>query len=220
MGNGSGFQGDLSSLSMRDLFRMEAESQTAILAQGLLDLEKDTGAEEKLETLMRASHSVKGAARIVGIDAVVAIAHELEECFVAAQRRKIELTSSHIDLFLKAVDVIVKIAHLDEEETKQWLAQNQPVIATLKENLGSVLSGELSVPASGAAEMPLVSAEAPATAAPEKPENRAPISDKAESPVSKSKVAESGVERVIRINADRLTRIMGLSSEMLVESGR
>jgi two-component system sensor histidine kinase and response regulator WspE len=220
VGNGSGFQGDLSSLSMRDLFRMEAESQTAILAQGLLDLEKDTGAEEKLETLMRASHSVKGAARIVGIDAVVAIAHELEECFVAAQRRKIELTSSHIDLFLKAVDVIVKIAHLDEEETKQWLAQNQPVIATLKENLGSVLSGELSVPASGAAEMPLVSAEAPATAAPEKPENRAPISDKAESPVSKSKVAESGVERVIRINADRLTRIMGLSSEMLVESGR
>ena len=56
---------------MHDLFRMEAESQTAILAQGLLDLEKDTVSEESLENLMRASHSVKGAARIVGIDAVV-----------------------------------------------------------------------------------------------------------------------------------------------------
>ena len=65
---------------------MEADSQTTILTQGLLELEKNNKSAESLESLMRASHSVKGAARIVGIDAVVEIAHELEDCFVAAQR--------------------------------------------------------------------------------------------------------------------------------------
>ena len=218
MGSSSGYSGDLSSLSMHDLFRMEAESQTAILAQGLLDLEKDTGSEEKLETLMRASHSVKGAARIVGIDAVVAIAHELEECFVAAQRRKIDLTSSHIDLFLKAVDIIVKIAHLDEEETKQWLSQNQPVITALKQQLASVLSGGFSVAATDEASS--VSANSQQTASPVISKRSGKKSDLADSSTSKSEVTDGGEERVIRINADRLTRIMGLSSEILVESGR
>ena len=197
---------------MHDLFRMEAESQTAILAQGLLDLEKDTVSEESLENLMRASHSVKGAARIVGIDAVVAIAHELEECFVAAQRRKIVLTSAHIDLFLKAVDTIVKIAHLDEPETKQWHSKNQDEISKLKQQLSSVLSGEFSV---------VVDDEVSQVA--EEVEQSMPSTNQAEIggvSSSKTKVADNVDERIIRINADRLTRIMGLSSEILVESGR
>ena len=216
MGSSSGSSTDLSSLSMHDLFRMEAESQTAILAQGLLDLEKNTSSDEKLETLMRASHSVKGAARIVGIDAVVAIAHELEDCFVAAQRRKIKLTSSHIDLFLKAVDTIVKIAHHDEAETKQWLSKNQDVINDLKQQLNSVMSGEFAAIDDGGV-APVVESVDQSTP-PEKPlqiaESSANVAE------ASSKATENIDERVIRINADRLTRIMGLSSEILVESGR
>ena len=34
---------------------------------------------------MRAAHSLKGAARIVGLDAGVGVAHAMEDCFVAAQ---------------------------------------------------------------------------------------------------------------------------------------
>jgi len=217
VGDSSGTTGDLSNLSMHDLFRMEAESQTAILAQGLLDLEKDTNSEDKLETLMRASHSVKGAARIVGIDTVVAIAHELEGCFVAAQRRQIDLTSSHIDLFLKAVDTIVKIAHLDEPETKQWLSKNQNIISQLTKNLSTVLSGEFSIPAAEISPSPVDSQQ---TAATVKSKRSVKKSDIADTSTSQSKVTDGAEERVIRINADRLTRIMGLSSEILVESGR
>ena len=35
---------------------------------------------------MRAAHSLKGAARIVGLDVGVRVAHAMEDCFVAAQR--------------------------------------------------------------------------------------------------------------------------------------
>ena len=196
---------------MHDLFRMEAESQTAILAQGLLDLEKNSKSEEQLETLMRASHSVKGAARIVGIDAVVDIAHELEDCFVAAQRHKLRLNSAHIDLLLKAVDTIVQIAHLEEAKTTQWLKDQAEFVAGLKKQLASILSGES-----------VVSTDAPSDASETKESSAA---EKNTSNGSKktgtldSAHGKSGEERVMRINADQLTRIMGLSSEILVESG-
>src|SRR5207249_10513585 len=75
---------DLSQLSMQDLFRMEAESQTEVLTAGLLALERNPRAGDQLETCMRAAHSLKGAARIVDLDAGVALAHAMEDLLVAA----------------------------------------------------------------------------------------------------------------------------------------
>ncbi|WP_455209056.1 response regulator [Kaarinaea lacus] len=221
MSSGSGQYSDLSSLSMHDLFRMEAESQTTILAQGLLDLEKDVKSEEKLEILMRASHSVKGAARIVGIDAIVTIAHELEDCFVAAQRRQIELTSSHIDLLLKAVDMIVQIAHMDESETTQWLTQNQDTISSIKHQIATILSGELTAPTAG--DKPIkeaVNKQVARVTKTKRTSAKADVTGVSSKVSEETKTVRDIEERVIRVNADRLTRIMGLSSEMLVESGR
>ena len=77
---------DLSGFSMMELFRMEAESHTATLSAGLVALEGASAAPEVIEPLMRAAHSLKGAARIVGLDAAVRVAHAMEDCFVAAQK--------------------------------------------------------------------------------------------------------------------------------------
>ena len=63
---------NLQNMSMVELFRMEAESQLAALTEGLLSLER--GNTAPLEAMMRAAHSLKGAGRIVGIDAAVAVA--------------------------------------------------------------------------------------------------------------------------------------------------
>lgn len=218
MANGTGQ--DLSGMSMRDLFRMEAESQTSILAQGLLELEKNNNSTENLESLMRASHSVKGAARIVGIDAVVAIAHELEDCFVAAQQRKIQLSSAHIDLLLEAVDTIVKIAHLDDEQTRQWLRKNNKQIDELQGNLKSILSGKQitrnNISAEKKSVNKVVEQQTPSEVTVEQFSGSKQIVESIPQDVNDNASID---ERVIRINADRLTRIMGLSSEIMVESG-
>src|SRR5262249_44176253 len=66
---------DLGQLSMQELFRLEAESQTQVLTAGLLTLERKPDAAQHYEACMRAAHSLKGAARIVGLDAAVAVAH-------------------------------------------------------------------------------------------------------------------------------------------------
>ena len=78
--------GGLGDSSMLDLFRAEIETHAPVLNEGLLALEKDPTQTKRLEALMRAAHSIKGAGRIVGVEAAVQVAHVLEDYFVAAQR--------------------------------------------------------------------------------------------------------------------------------------
>ena len=101
---------DLSQLSMQDLFRLEAEGQTEVLTAGLLALEHDPHAADQLETCMRAAHSLKGAARIVDLDAGVALAHAMEDVLVAAQENRIALAREHIDLLLRGADLMIALA--------------------------------------------------------------------------------------------------------------
>src|SRR3974390_885030 len=97
---------DLSNLTMLELFQVDAESQTAILSSGLLELERNPESPHQLEALMRAAHSLKGAARIVNLQAAVSVSHAMEDCFVAAQRGKIQLQRAEIDTLFQGVDLL------------------------------------------------------------------------------------------------------------------
>ena len=90
---------------MMELFRMEAETHTATLSAGLVALEGTSASPEVIDPLMRAAHSLKGAARIVGLDAAVRVAHAMEDCFVAAQKGKLVLQPEHVDILLRGVDL-------------------------------------------------------------------------------------------------------------------
>jgi two-component system, chemotaxis family, sensor histidine kinase and response regulator WspE len=91
---------DYSDMSLLHLFGMEAETQTALLNNGLLTLERDPQNTDSLATLMRAAHSLKGAARIVQLAAAEHLAHVMEDCFVAAQEGRVVLSSDHIEVLL------------------------------------------------------------------------------------------------------------------------
>ena len=65
---------DLSQLSMLELFRLDAESQIQSLTTGLLALERDAAAAVELEACMRAAHSIKGAASVIGLEVGVSVA--------------------------------------------------------------------------------------------------------------------------------------------------
>src|SRR3954464_7323189 len=101
---------DLSQVSMHDLFRMEAESQTQVLSAGLLALERNPTQADQLEACMRAAHSLKGAARIVGVNAGVSVSHVMEDCLVSAQEGRLLLLPEHIDALLMGTDLLMRIA--------------------------------------------------------------------------------------------------------------
>ncbi len=116
---------DLSNLSMFELFRVEVENQAQVLTAGLLALERDPAAADHLESAMRAAHSLKGAARIVGLGVGVNVAHAMEDCFVAAQSGRLTLHRVRIELLLCGVDLLARIAHTPEAGAAQWAGEKK-----------------------------------------------------------------------------------------------
>jgi two-component system sensor histidine kinase and response regulator WspE len=101
--------------SLIDLFREEARTQARVLNDGLLVLDRAPSDAAALEACMRAAHSLKGAARIVGVQVGVELAHAMEDCFVAAQESRALLDAGWIDELLRGVDIIARIGN-DEDE--------------------------------------------------------------------------------------------------------
>ena len=89
--------------SLLELFSLEAEAQTQVLSAGLLALERNPTQADQLEACMRAAHSLKGAARIVGVDAGVSVSHLMEDCLVSAQEGRLYLQPEHIDALLMRI---------------------------------------------------------------------------------------------------------------------
>ena len=63
---------------LAQLFKAESEEHLARLDSGLLQLEKTPTDQPLLEAVFRASHSLKGAARMLGLSGIEAAAHGLE----------------------------------------------------------------------------------------------------------------------------------------------
>jgi len=191
-------RGDLADLSMLELFRLETENHCATLSDSLLALEKNPADAGLLESLMRAAHSVKGAARIVNIEAGVKVAHSMEDIFVAAQKGRIVLGKTATDALLAGVDFLADLTKLREET---WAEQMAACAARLPHLLGALeqLQQEEKTAASPAPEKNMPKP------APEKQPARTAGEGKAE-------------ERAIRVSSENMNRLMGLAGEVLIES--
>ncbi|MRW94554.1 response regulator [Duganella sp. FT80W] len=130
--------GDLSQFSMLDLFRMEADSQTQILTDGLLAMERLKDDASAVESMMRAAHSIKGAAAIVGLEVVVQLAHGMEDAFIAAQHGKLALTPNRVDVLLAGVDLILQLSRLQDSEVEAWLGANGAQIKKTLHDIGAI----------------------------------------------------------------------------------
>jgi chemotaxis protein histidine kinase CheA len=118
--------------SLLDLFRAELEIHLPALNEGLLALEKDPDQPKRLEALMRAAHSIKGAAKIVGLDAAVRVAHALEDCFVAAQKGQVTLTSDAVDVLLSGADAVPHVVPPAEDLPEEEISRLLDAIATVR----------------------------------------------------------------------------------------
>jgi len=218
---------DLSGFSMLELFRLEAESQTAILSAGVLAVEELQRSPKTIESMMRAAHSLKGAARIVGLDPAVRVAHALEDCFVAAGKGQFQVRPEHVDVLLASVDFLSSIAKADDALTPEttWPAKADAIVGSL----GGLLHPGTTPPQPPAV-VPSVPPPAAVTpAAPSAPAvapvhaavAQAPpavVPAAAEQPAASATQALEQADRVVRVSADSLTRLVGLAGESLVET--
>jgi two-component system, chemotaxis family, sensor histidine kinase and response regulator WspE len=227
--------------SMMELFRLELEAQANILNDSLLELESNTQSRPVLESLMRAAHSIKGSARIVSLDAVVHLAHVMEDCFVAAQSKTIVLNSSQIDTLLQGVDLLQAIHQISLAELSSWLPQQKSSFAQVQAQVTAILNPDTVIPISDPVQPSVVAASSEMTApsiVPAAVPTSTPATEAA-SPVTATPVTATPVtatpvviketptaeaepiasqDRVVRVSAENLNRIMGLAGESLIEA--
>ncbi len=84
---------------LRDLFQVESDEHLQALDDGLLRLETAPGDTKTLEAVFRAAHSLKGAARMLGVSKVELIAHHMEDELGQVRRGHLTLDSTGIDRY-------------------------------------------------------------------------------------------------------------------------
>lgn len=232
---------DSSQHSLLDLFRVEVQEHSSILSEGLVALEEDPLNPRLIEPLMRAAHSIKGAARIVNLEAAVQVAHVMEDVLVAAQEGELQLSSNDIDLLLRGTDRLGKIAETLEQDFDRWLPANNPDVRELIGQLRVVATGKPvpppSLPASPnlaetatltapvvPATPPKIRAEGEFASRPEVNLPRGPIPSKAFETAAEASLPgaaprpAAAEERVVRVTAQNLSKLMSLAGESLVEA--
>jgi two-component system, chemotaxis family, sensor histidine kinase and response regulator WspE len=191
---------DFTNLSLTELFRIEVENQVAVMTEQLLSLERTPNATHQLETLMRAAHSLKGAARIINNRHAVRITHAMEDCFTTAQKEHRALPPHKINILLQGIDLLVRISHNPEDS--EPISQSD--INALIESISAPAESK-SVIDNTIVKEPLISP------------NYSESNVKDIDPLPNKTTVDSP-KRSLRVTADNLNRLLGLASESLVVS--
>jgi two-component system sensor histidine kinase and response regulator WspE len=217
--NGEEFGG----FSLVELYRTELEEQIRVLTAGLLALEEGSSPAEHLESLMRAAHSIKGAARIVDHGGAVRVAHALEDFFVAAQADAIVLSRTRLDACLAGVDLLSRSGQAQDADLSLWAETHDAEISRWSETLWESRNERADLVAVPLAEPGTVE-PSPAfpSLLPDDAQSRAvsPVLATATPPEEPGRNGSGPAmgDRVVRVNADNLTRLLDLSGEVLLAS--
>jgi two-component system sensor histidine kinase and response regulator WspE len=218
---------ELADLSLLELFSMELATHRQAMEDALVDLASDAS-PGRLESLMRAAHSIKGAARIVNLGRAADLAHAMEDLFQAAQKGRLGLSAARVDALLAANDFFGRLGDAPPAEMPALLDSSAAEAARLEEALRDLTAEPDQAPhavdQAGNADPLQAPSQHPqrpgAQAAPV-----APVAPVAEPGASSSEapsplpVSGNRQEAVVRLSASVLGRLMGLAGQCVVEAG-
>ena len=96
---------------LRTLYRDASKDHLDTLEAGFLYLEKHPEDTQKLKELLRATHSLKGDSRMLGVQDAETLTHQLEDLLTSVEQGQREITSTFCDCLYQGVDAIRQIAH-------------------------------------------------------------------------------------------------------------
>ncbi len=122
-------------------FLDEATDYLDTLESGLLGLGTGAVADKQLDGLLRAAHSIKGGAAMMGYKTLASLGHHLEDYFKIIQYGKAAPPDGQIEqLMLGTVDKLRQIVALNrqgKDADQAWLAERvDPLFAQLRDRLG------------------------------------------------------------------------------------
>jgi len=132
-------------------FVQEAPELLQVIEAELLEIRENCNVE-RVHALMRAAHTIKGGSANVGLEAIKAIAHRLEDFFRCLYNPDLEIDGALERLFLQGYDCL-RIPLMEAiqvgdqwEEGEAALAVAEPIFAQLQERLADFITDEDHLP--------------------------------------------------------------------------
>lgn len=194
-------------------FQIELDERIQAITNGLLLIEKGNltpaDLEAAIQSIFRAAHNIKGAARSLGIDQIGDIAHHLETLFSVIQKEKVTVTREQIDLCFEAIDKMQSTIQSHIEEKPLNFDMNDLLKRLSQRNISAVHDKPLSAPTE-------VDMEAqPKTQPKAQPKKQPPLATQQHETSLKEKDLISAND-TIRISIANIDKITALMEEMQV----
>ncbi|NEQ52147.1 MAG: hypothetical protein F6K11_18735 [Leptolyngbya sp. SIO3F4] len=126
----------------RQTFLAEAETYFGEIETVLLGLRTADDHTAQINIAMRAAHSVKGTAGMMGFGVLSQVAHNIEEAFKILRARQLSVDTHLETLLLQGVDclrVVRQQYHDQQPIDPQWLDNEvEPIFAQLQQRLGEL----------------------------------------------------------------------------------
>ena len=95
---------------LRDLYRTSAPEHIQAIESALMQLEKQPQNPVVLKDLLRSAHTLKGDSRMLGVEDVETIVHQIEECLIPIEKGG-SMTAELCDRLYSALDTIKLLTH-------------------------------------------------------------------------------------------------------------
>jgi two-component system chemotaxis sensor kinase CheA len=202
-------------------FVAESEENLRALDEGFVALESRPDDAETLATIFRMAHTLKGNAASLGYEALASFAHAVEDILDRLRQRKLTVEGNLITLLLKAVDALRELV----ADATSGVEEMRPSHRALLERLTT----ETRTP--DAAPPPA----APPAADPHDPNEEAPdhhegahdgdahdaeAAGTAEAAGRQAARAPSDKKKTLRVDIERLNRMLNLAGEIAIERTR
>lgn len=137
----------------REAFFAEAQEHLQELNDGLLVLEKDPAAQDAINTIFRAAHTIKGMAATMGFQTITTLTHRMEDVLDRLRSQVLSLTPELSDLLFQAVDRLESVLSTAQGGNEPPLASLADILPRLNQwagkEGGAVLPAAAAAPAGG-----------------------------------------------------------------------
>jgi two-component system chemotaxis sensor kinase CheA len=96
---------------LRDIYKSVTPERLQKLEDALIHLEKNPSDRAKLEEFLREAHTLKGDSRMLGVNDVETLTHQIEDCMAAVKRGESQITPDLCDRLYHGIDAIRKLVH-------------------------------------------------------------------------------------------------------------
>lgn len=202
---------------MLELFAVEAGEQTAALHRTLMLLEVQPDQLGLIAPIMRAAHSIKGAARAVRLERTVALAHVMEDRLSSMQRGELQVTDAAIELLMNASDMIAEQAEAAKAAGGE---QPNPKLEALIARLEQISSDQNADAEVGLVEHGGRASTEGAVVAEVEPAHPEREHAKEEAPAKSagSYIPVANIDAVLKVHASKISELIGMAGQGVVES--